>query len=465
MPAGTNSLQAPAVPRRRRGAAVPFRLVRLLSRPGAASPAVTVLPIVAFAMVSTLLLGVLGGAQAFWRWDDDIGGLYKILAGIALALLVVPLISLGGSAAQLSARRRDDRLSTLRLLGATPAVVAVLTVLESTALAAAGALAGVLGYLGICPVIGLIQFRRKPLGAASIWLGVPAIAAVLAAVVVVAAVSASLGLRKVVISPLGVRIKQTAPKVHWLRLVVGLIVIAAAAVAMGMLSAAPSLAVVMLVLLLGTAAALGVLNLAGPFVIALAAHRAARRASTPARLMAARMVLESPKAAWRQVSGVAMTSFVAVFGGTGVAVADLSATSMEPASPGFYLMDDVRTGVLITVLGSFIMVACSAGVNQAAAVLDRAELYVSLDRLGMPPAVMNSGRIHAVMSPLLLVGIASAVAAAVVIFPLTGIALVTAPLSLLVIAGCLAAGMLLVWVGLAATTPILARVLARPHRS
>ena len=35
------------------------------------------------------------------------------------------------------------------------------------------------------------------------------------------------------------------------------------------------------------------------------------------------------------------------------------------------LVSDIRTGVLITIVASFLMVACSAGVNQAAAILDR----------------------------------------------------------------------------------------------
>ena len=48
--------------------------------------------------------------------------------------------ALGGSAARLSARRRDDRLASLRLLGATPRLVRTLTVVESTVLAAVGAI-------------------------------------------------------------------------------------------------------------------------------------------------------------------------------------------------------------------------------------------------------------------------------------------------------------------------------------
>ncbi|GAB3269967.1 ABC transporter permease family protein [Arthrobacter pigmenti] len=441
-------------------AAVPFRLLWLLSRPGTSSRAVSVLPIVAFGLVTALLLGVLGGAQSFWSWDDDLGGMYRILSGIAVALLAVPLLSVGGSAARLSARRRDDRLSTLRLLGATPAVVSTMTVVESTLLALAGALVGVIGYLAMMPALGLIQFRGEPLGAGSLWLGVPAIATVVAGVVVLAAVSAALGLRKVVISPLGVRTRQTAPKAHWARILVGLAVIGLVSLSMGMLGAAPGMGVVTGILLAGSAAALAVLNVVGPFAISVAARRQLRKASNPQRLMAARSVLESPKAAWRQASGVAMTSFVAVFGGTGVAIADTAGSGFSPSSPEYYLMDDIRTGVLITVLASFLMVACSAGINQAAAVLDRTDLYVNLDRLGMPEAVMNAARIRSVMSPLLLVGIGSALCAAVVIFPLTGIAILVAPLSLLVISGSLAVGILLVWLALMVTTPVLRRVLA-----
>ena len=125
------------------------RVAWLLARPGSAGLAASVLPITAFGIVTALLLTVLGGAQTFWTWTDDGGVLYQALAVIALALLVVPLVSLGGAAARLSARRRDDRLATLRLLGATPAVVSALAVIESAVLAAVGAVAGVVVHVAI----------------------------------------------------------------------------------------------------------------------------------------------------------------------------------------------------------------------------------------------------------------------------------------------------------------------------
>ncbi|SIN85779.1 FtsX-like permease family protein [Agromyces cerinus] len=434
------------------------RVAWLLARPGTSGAAASLLPVTAFAIVTALLLVVLGGAQSFWTWSDDIGVTYQALAVIALVLLVVPLASLGGAAARLSARRRDDRLATLRLLGATPATVSALAVLESVVLAAAGAIAGVVLYFLLVPLVALIPFRGEPLGVDGVLLGLPALAAVFAGVVLLAAASAVLGLRQVVISPLGVRTKQDAPKLHWLRIVIGVAVIAIAFLMMSVLQVAGSMLVIFAMLGLAFGGTIAVLNLIGPWVIRLVAQSQARRAKTPARLLAARSVLESPKAAWRQVSGVAMTSFMAVFAGTGIALLGSFGEAGDVES--MQLFDDIRTGILITVIGSFLMVASSVGVNQAAGILDRGELYRSLDMLGMPTPTMDSARRRAVMSPLRITAIGSAVTAAIVMLPLTGAAIIVAPLSLAVIAGVLAAGIGVVWLGLLATKPMLERAAA-----
>jgi len=434
------------------------RVAWLLARPGTSGVAASLLPVTAFAIVTSLLLVVLGGAQTFWTWTDDFGVTYQALAVIALVLLVVPLASLGGAAARLSARRRDDRLATLRLLGATPGTVSALAVLESVVLAVAGALAGVVLYFALVPLIALIPFRGEALGVDGVLLGLPALAGVVAGVALLAAASAVLGLRQVVISPLGVRTKQEAPKLHWLRIVIGIAVIAVAFLMMSVLQVAGSMLVILAMLGAAFGGTIAVLNLIGPWVIRLVAQSQARRAKTPARLLAARSVLESPKAAWRQVSGVAMTSFMAVFAGTGIAL--LGSFGEAGDVEAMQLFADIRTGILITVVGSFLMVACSVGVNQAAGILDRGELYRSLDMLGMPTPTMDAARRRAVMSPLRITAIGSAVTAAVVMLPLTGAAIIVAPLSLAVIAGVLAAGIGVVWLGLLSTKPMLERAAA-----
>ncbi|TBN56439.1 FtsX-like permease family protein [Glaciihabitans arcticus] len=431
-----------------------LRISWLLARPGRAGVATLALPVIAFATVTALLLVVIGGAQKFWGWSDDDGFIYQFLAVIALVLLVVPLSSLGGAAARLSARRRDDRLATLRLLGATPATVTAITVLESTVLAVLGALGGVLLYLAAVPLVGLIHFRGEPLGAGSVLLPPLLVLAVVAGVALLATVSAVLALRRVLISPLGVRMRDDAPKEHWIRAVIAVVVIAATYGVMGVIGAGFPLAVMLTVIAVGFGGTLAVLGLVGPWVVRIMGRVQLRRAKTPARLIAARGILESPKEAWRQVSGVAMTSFMAVFAGTGVGV--MTALS-GGATEDLELLYDIQTGVLITVIGSFLMVACSVGVNQAASILDRRDIYESLSKLGMPVETMEGARRRTVMAPLLLTSLGSAGVSAIVLFPLAGAALIFAPSSVLVILGVLAAGIALVWLGLFATRPVLTR--------
>lgn len=431
------------------------RVAWLLARPGTTGATAAALPVVAFGIVTALLLAVIGGAQSFWTWTDDLAMTYQALAVVALVLLVVPLASLGGAAARLSARRRDDRLATLRLLGATPATVSALAVIESVVLATVGALAGVVLYFGLVPALALIPFRGEALGVDGVLLGWAALVAVPLGVSLLAAVSAVVGLRLVVISPLGVRTRQDAPKLHWLRLVIGAVVVALAVGIIAVLQVAASAVMILAMLGLAFGGALAVQNLVGPWVIRLVARAQAGSAKTPAKLLAARTVLESPKAAWRQVSGVAMTSFMAVFAGSGVAVLGALGASADLESK--LLVDDIRTGILITVVASFVMVACSVGVNQAASILDRRDLFQSLGKLGMPVRTMDAARRRSVMSPLRITAIGAALTAAVVMLPLTGVTLIVAPLSLAVIAAVLAAGIGVVWLGLAATRPLLDR--------
>lgn len=439
-----------------------FSILWMMSRPAPGSKAVIALPALAFALVTALLLIVLAGAMSFFtnatpHDPSGTAGTYQMLAAFAVSLMVLPMLTLGGSAARLSARRRDERLSTLRLLGGTPALVSVLTVVESTLVAVVGVAAGIFLYAAALPAIAMIPFQGQALGLATLWLPAGALLIAVASLILLAAVSSAIGLRLVVLSPLGVRTRQKPPTVHWLRLALG----AGAAVilyaVMSSVTASGSVAIMIVVLCGSFAGGLALLNLMGPFALKLLAGRGLRKATTPVRLLAARTILESPKAAWRQVSSLSMTSFIAVVAGTGLAILNSAGEAQNTADET--LFNDMRTGVLITVVASFLLVASSAGVNQAAAILDRRELYVSLDRLGMPRSVMDAARKRAVMWPVQIVTVGSAAMAGVLLFPLTGMAMIFAPLSVLVIAGVLAGGIGLVWAGLAASSPVLNSVL------
>ncbi|HTN55266.1 MAG TPA: permease [Microbacterium sp.] len=428
--------------------------IRMLLRPAPGSRATVAIPATAFAIVTALVLTVVGGAQSFWGWSDPEAPVYQLLAVVALVLLIMPLASLGGAAARLSARRRDERLSTLRLLGVTPMGVSVLTVIESTVIAAGGVLAGILGHLVLAPAVGLVPFRGEPLGVGAVLLSPALIAAVCSGALLLAAVSSVLGLRRVVVSPLGVRMRAQAAGAHGIRAVLAAALLVVAFVGA---QAVPSLAgAVVITAVLGVlfAGAIGLLNLVGPWTLRVTSRRQVKRAATPERLLAARIVLDDPKAAWRQVSGIAMISFVAVFAGTGMSVMNLMSSSGASAED-LALLADMRTGLIITLVVSFLMVAASVGVSQASDLLDQRQLHRSLHQLGVPLRTVDAARRRAIMSPLLQTALGSAVCGGVVVLPLLGLAVIAAPLSLLTIALVLTAGILLVWLSTLATRSLL----------
>lgn len=286
------------------------------------------------------------------------------------------------------------------------------------------------------------------------------------AVVLVAVVSAGSGLRQVVISPLGVRARTDAPRLHWLRLAVaGLVVVAGFAVLQFTSTSWGAIGI--------TAAMIGVLvaimavqNLAGPFLIGLAARRKLATSTGAADLIAARTLLESPKAAWRQVSSVAMASFVVVPAGS--VLGFLSAVQNGPSvltAQQVLFFGDIRIVVVAAVAVSALLAACAIGITQAAGVIERRDLYVSLDRLGMPLAAMEAARRMAVMIPVRIAVIGSAAVATIIAIPVVAISVFTAPLFIFGVLVCIAASIWIVRLGVTATIPVLRSVLAHPERA
>ncbi|MBK0421555.1 FtsX-like permease family protein [Leucobacter sp. CSA2] len=432
-----------------------LRLLPLLTRPSRQGIGMILLPGVAFATVTALLGIVIGGARPLLTYQDEMAGTYMALTVIALALLAMPLLTLGHAAARLATRRRDDRLAVLRLLGVTGRDTALLAVIESGAIALIGAVIGV-GISYLCsPLIGLIHFRGEAIGAEGAAL--PPLTAVILvlSITLIAIVSAALSLRTVVVSPLGVAKRENPPKQGWIAAIAAVLLIVIVALILGQLgSLAEMLGATALILILGGGFALTLLaiDLIGGALLGVIARGRLKRAETPDKLIAARLVLENPKSAWRQVSGVAMASFMAVFAGSGIAllgmVGDEDAAAME-------LFTDMRTGIIITVIGSFIMVACSVGVNQASQILDRRDVERSLDIMGTPFAVQDRARYRATMMPLLLAALGSAAIAGVLLFPLVGATILIAPLSLLTILSTIIVGCAVVIASLLATKPLL----------
>ena len=255
---------------------------------------------------------------------------YRILMGFATVLLVVPVLVFGGAAARLTVARRDQRLAGLRLIGATGGQVVGVTVVEAMLTAVAGAVTGAVGYLGATPLVAMIPIDGGTWSVADLWPGPLWIAFVLTGIPLLVGLSAVVGLRRVVVSPLGVARRQTPPGLRALRLLLlPVLVVAFLAVAASVFGDLGGLAVAVLLLLMG--GAFLAVNQVGPWVVALLGRITTAGARTASGLLAGRRMVDDPRSAWRTVAGIAMTGFVAGF--------------MAPLSNGV-IDDDTDTTVL-----------------------------------------------------------------------------------------------------------------------
>src|SRR5690606_13375870 len=123
-------------------------------------------------------------------------------------LLVVPLFVLGTAAGRLATTYRDRRLAAMRLVGATPGQVRAITMFETMLVGLGGALVGTAVYILTLPLAARVEATGGAWFVGDLWVGWPIVAATLVAVPVIVCFSALLGLRKLIISPLGVARRQ-----------------------------------------------------------------------------------------------------------------------------------------------------------------------------------------------------------------------------------------------------------------
>lgn len=379
-----------------------FALWRLLRERGASSRSdaqrlTTLLAVVAFAVTTAILLVVLGGHGAFSErsaaqpGNDEVEN-YVILAWLASALLLIPLVTLGGAAARLAVARRDSRLASLRLAGATTGQVATLTVLDAASQALTGALAGVAGYLVLIPVVARLRFQGRTFGLGELWVGLPNLLLAIIGVVAVALVSAVISLRRLAISPLGVANRVTQKRPTWLRLassVVALIVFTVVAE-----SAGAGLGVLVALLAIGFAT----LNLAGPFVVSVVGRITARSARSVPTLLAGRRMIADPKTAWRSVGGVTLATFVAGIASATALIDSSIDETTDAAARQFYT--DIATGGYLTLGIVALLAAVSTGVMQAGQVIAQRAEYRALAFAGTDTAVLHAARLREIVIPL-----------------------------------------------------------------
>ncbi len=231
-----------------------------------------------------------------------------ILIGGAVALLL-PVLILIATASRLSAARREERFAAMRLVGASPHQVSVVSAVEAGVAAAVGVALGFALFFVFRPLLTHVPFTGTPFAPGDLSLHSMDVILVVIGVPIAAVVSARLALRRVQISPLGVRRRASSPPPRITRIIPLLAGIAVLAYfdAVGKPGSNGS----QLLELLGAFVLLIVgLVIAGPWFTTAGSRAMADRARRPATLIAGRRLLDNPRAAFRFVSGLVVALFV-----------------------------------------------------------------------------------------------------------------------------------------------------------
>jgi hypothetical protein len=241
----------------------------------------------------------------------DARGITLILSVVAAALLFPVLIFIG-SATRLSAARREQRFAAMRLVGATPRQISVVSTVESTVATSAGVGAGFGLFFALRPLLASIPFTGAPFFTTDLSLSLVDVLIAAVGVPIAAAVAARMALRRVTISPLGVSRRATPrPPSAWrvVPLLAGVGELAYLAYASN-IGASKNSNAQAAAYLSGILVVMAGLVIAGPWVTMLGSRYLARRATRPASLIAARRLADDPRAGFRAISGLVLAVFV-----------------------------------------------------------------------------------------------------------------------------------------------------------
>jgi hypothetical protein len=269
------------------------------------------------------------GISCLVRVGINSNGIDLILSVVALAL-IFPVLIFIAAATRLSAARREQRFAAMRLAGAAPRQVSVISAVESTVAAVVGAAAGFGVFFLLRTPVAAVPFTGVPFFPGDLSLSLADVLIVAVGVPAGAAAAARLAMRRVRISPLGVSRRVTpSPPRAWrvIPLLAGIaelaffVWIGRPGSTEGQIGAYfPGFLLIMAGLII-----------AGPWLTMAGSRVMAGRTSRPGTLIAARRLADNPRAGFRAISGLILALFV-----TSVAVGVI--TTMEanrgPASGG-----------------------------------------------------------------------------------------------------------------------------------
>jgi hypothetical protein len=243
-----------------------------------------------------------------WSTTPDIyQTTYRDIALLVVALTALPLIGLGGLASRLIAGRRQRRIATLRLLGASTSQVVRLTIAELATLAGIGAICGAVLHRLLLPLATRVPIKGGEWFTADVQPGALLTVVAVGAVVLVLTVGALTGLVPAVRDPLGTyrNARPDEARLRWW----SVLFIGAAVALFWVRSSNPFVTIAFTaVIILGWG-----LLATGPWMVSGLGGLLARASHQPATYLAGRRLSNDPRGAWRTVGGLALASFIAGF--------------------------------------------------------------------------------------------------------------------------------------------------------
>jgi hypothetical protein len=223
----------------------------------------------------------------------------------ALAFLF-PILILIGTATRLAAARREERYAALRLVGATPRQISVISSVDALVGALLGSVLGIAIFVLLRPALADTAITSTRYFANEITPTARGYLGVLIAVPAASAIVSLLSLRRVRISPLGVSRRVTPPAPRAWRVIPLLAGIVLFIVGLQLttpksigLPAFPGLIIILVGLVIG-----------GPWLTAQAARLFSKVMTGASTLLATRRLADNPKSAFRSVTGLVLAVFL-----------------------------------------------------------------------------------------------------------------------------------------------------------
>ena len=235
-------------------------------------------------------------------------GITLVLSVVALAILF-PVLILIATATRLAATRREQRFAAMRLVGATPRQVSLISAVEAATATVAGVALGFPLFFAIRAPLAGIPFTGAPFFPADLSLTLLDVLIIAIGLPVAAALAAWIALHRVQISPLGVtrRVTPRPPRAYRLIPIVAGILELAYFTVVGRPHTTGGQTI-------AYAAGFGLILVglicAGPWLTMTGARLTASRARRPSALLAGRRLADNPRAGFRAISGLMLALFV-----------------------------------------------------------------------------------------------------------------------------------------------------------